>query len=584
MVISLKTIQSLQQFRDVLGNDPKIKYISGKGRKVNESYTLNQLSFRLNKIRPKNLNYEDMKIFHELKGRLKEMDMQSLDSLATGKPKCEVTFAKIRQEIGNWWFKITMCFDRKKFLNHSIVEPRTSVNQPVVVPEIMQDPLDAVVEHTKPFAKYQIPLPKQFGEGKTVGLTAFNIRPANLFFQSLFKETMIQTTLPGEGLFAFNSSGDEIRHYIDFEVANNPEKVVEVSARGKFGGVVVDGQGYAVDNLAEVYGDKVYQLTYKEIQDVLNSQKIYTSSLLPLPFYSGLKEALKKTGSPILPGSDEKPLTLRDIKDGPIKEFIDKVDKDPLIFGFKNKNLYERSKKLTLYELGSMVVKTEDYYLFTDESGKIFSREPGTKDAFRLINACGIRGLSASTTPDLMKQNIMKHAFMTALAAAENGIVIFPAVGMGVWRGAPELYWSAFLDAVVESPVQFDRIFVNPGHQKTTSGEFINSQGEEFQRFLDSYRPNLANPLHSKENLEKLKKITNLFDQKTDLLQLTHNLKQVYPEKIVSLFNASDPDVTLGWHVGATEEHYTAIGSNGLCFEDITGVHKDPERLIHVAS
>jgi hypothetical protein len=29
-----------------------------------------------------------------------------------------------------------------------------------------------------------------------------------------------------------------------------------------------------------------------------------------------------------------------------------------------------------------------------------------------------------------------------------------------------------------------------------------------------------------------------------------------------------------------TEEHYTAVGSNGLCFETITGVHKDPEHVV----
>jgi hypothetical protein len=57
-----------------------------------------------------------------------------------------------------------------------------------------------------------------------------------------------------------------------------------------------------------------------------------------------------------------------------------------------------------------------------------------------------------------------------------------------------------------------------------------------------------------------------------------------YPDRVVSLLNASDPDVTLGFHVGeyvnnfphcsTTEENYTAIGTNGLCFEDISGVHE----------
>jgi hypothetical protein len=60
---------------------------------------------------------------------------------------------------------------------------------------------------------------------------------------------------------------------------------------------------------------------------------------------------------------------------------------------------------------------------------------------------------------------------------------------------------------------------------------------------------------------------------------------------MVSIFNASDPDVTLGNHVteymnnrphGAptTEEHYSMMGTNGLCFESITDVHRHPERII----
>ena len=73
------------------------------------------------------------------------------------------------------------------------------------------------------------------------------------------------------------------------------------------------------------------------------------------------------------------------------------------------------------------------------------------------------------------------------------------------------------------------------------------------------------------------------------MLQLAHNLKQVNPNTIVSVVNASDPDVTLGNHVGeytnnqphpaaTTEENYTAIGTNGLCFGVITGVDDDPNR------
>jgi hypothetical protein len=590
MKISLKTIHTLQQFQDVLGKDPQVKYISGKGRKVN-GYTLNQLSFKLSKLKPKNLSGEEGEVFQELKGKLSVLNQQSLNHLVRKRPKCEAMIVKVRQAIGNWWFKLTTGFDRKKFLSSHTTPIISRPTQPsVVLPEVQLTP-DHVVEYTEPFAKYQIPLPPQFGKGKTVGLTAFTLRPANLFFQSLFKDTLIQTTLPGEDLFAFNMPGNQIRDYIDQKVEKNPEGIVEFSACGVSGAVVVGEEGYAIDDLAEVYGNKVYQMSYKEIQDVLNSQKIYTSSYLPLPFYSGLKEALKKNGSPILPGSDKKTLTLLELEKegGPIGEFIAQVGKNPEKFGFKSKIVYEGFKKWTIYEIGAMVVKTEDYYLFMDGSGKIFTREPGSKDAFRLINACGIRGIAASKRSDLAKIDLMKATFKTALAAAADGVVIFPAVGMGVWQGPPEIYWPAFLDAIIESPDCFERIFVNPGHRETAAGDHLGSKGEEFQAFLDA---GLKQYQDKPEILSKLQKIKNLFAEDTDLLQLAHHLKQAFPEKTVSIFNASDPDVTLGWHVGeytnnmphkapTTEEHYTAMGSNGLCFEDITRVHEDPSRLIH---
>jgi len=80
-----------------------------------------------------------------------------------------------------------------------------------------------------------------------------------------------------------------------------------------------------------------------------------------------------------------------------------------------------------------------------------------------------------------------------------------------------------------------------------------------------------------------------LFKDNSDLLQLSYNLKIQFPDETVSIFNASDPDVTLGYHVGeytnnfphtsTTEENYTAMGTNGLCFEHITQVHEDNNRI-----
>jgi hypothetical protein len=180
----------------------------------------------------------------------------------------------------------------------------------------------------------------------------------------------------------------------------------------------------------------------------------------------------------------------------------------------------------------------------------------------------------------------MTENFKTDLIAAENGVAIFPAVGMGIWGGDPDLYWRAFLDAVI-SQENLDVICVNPGHQMTRTGKYTGCRGEEFQTILDEYKTCYANDPKARIRLEK---ILNLYESQKDIVQLAHQLKLAYPEKIISLFNASDPDVSLGYHVGeyvnnwphtiTTEENYTAMGSNGLCFEGITDVHSFPNRLL----
>ena len=61
-----------------------------------------------------------------------------------------------------------------------------------------------------------------------------------------------------------------------------------------------------------------------------------------------------------------------------------------------------------------MVVKREDFRIFVDENMKIRATEPGQQDTIRLINACGIRGLS-NTNPKC-NRDILKGTFKTALS------------------------------------------------------------------------------------------------------------------------------------------------------------------------
>jgi hypothetical protein len=140
-------------------------------------------------------------------------------------------------------------------------------------------------------------------------------------------------------------------------------------------------------------------------------------------------------------------------------------------------------------------------------------------------------------------------------------------------------------------PSELEQIFVNPGHQPTSYGRYQGCKGEEFKSILDEYRKHYAKDPKALANLNK---IINVFEKKTDVVQFARLLKKAYPDKTVSLFNASDPDVTLGNHVGeyvnnldhcsTTEENYTALGTNGLCFEGITGVHNDSSRVVAVRS
>lgn len=431
-------------------------------------------------------------------------------------------------------------------------------------------------------------------------LTSMPVRPANLFMSALFEGTAIDTTKPGSREdFAFTVPHEDVRAYFDKKYAETPDGIVAFSAQGKtasyptyplslltrlLGGKMPES--VPPIQLEAVYGGNTYRMSYREIHDTLESQKIYTSALLPVMFYRGLKTAMMQDEIVMLPGNDFMPKLLKNMG-GNVGKFLKLVGQNPLAYGFEDIKDFENLLNLTIYQIGSMVVKIEDYRIFMDGKGKIIERQPGAQDQIRLINACGIRGFHSPFTPEKYNLDIMTENYKAALKAAGSGIVVFPAVGMGVWAGDPGIYWRAFLDAVVASDDTFDMICVNPGHQSTRDGKFEGCRGGEFQYLLNEYREIVHDDPVA---LKKLSKIANLYQTRKDIVQLAHNLKKAYPEKSVSLFNASDPDVTLGYHVGeyvnhlghapTTEENYTAMGTNGLCFEGITGIHSNPSRII----
>lgn len=418
-----------------------------------------------------------------------------------------------------------------------------------------------------------------------IPLSALSIRPSNLLFESLG----LTTTMPGSGLlFAFLDPA-AVKKKINETARDN---VVEVSAVGKTCTLAGSTKEYKLDSFL---GEETYRISYGELQDTLASQKIYIANTFGKPIYQGLKQALIQDDIVILPGDDLNPWTVGDLL----------TDKTPACKAFlaSQHDINDSGWNLTLYQLGSMVVKTEDYYLMAGVDGKLLPRQVGDRDAIRLINACGIRGINEKDLK--INQDIMQAAFKAALEGAGSGFLVFPAVGMGVWRGGPEVYWPAFLEAVESSAGDnLDVIFINPRHQGTEKGVYQDSDGSELPLFVHQSLKALFKLIEEAEDSEEkieyqrrlnnLAKICNLYDNQTDLLQLAYRLKKGFPDKTVSIFNASDPDVTLGNHVteymnncphgaSTTEEHYSMLGTNGLCFESITGVHENPdERIIHV--
>ena len=449
--------------------------------------------------------------------------------------------------------------------------------------EQFRQPYASVLAETPRFNGYKI------GRGTPysgTSLMSLSTRPANLFYNALFGPNAV--TPPGGEIFALKQPYYKIRRQI---ASADPNAIVSFSAKGVPAKIHSSrNRTVSIPDLADLHGGATYRISYGELQETLASQKIYVSPTFPLPFYRALKEALIKDGVATLPGDGKHPVKLSEIELPHCKALIKQAAKNYQRYGFQTKQQCLDVLDLTLYQLGALVVKREDFHIFIDGNGKILERNPGDPDAIRLINACGIRGIHLTQRTHIENDLIMREAFQTALIAAESGLVVFPAVGMGVWKGDPDLYWRAFLDAVAQSNTKIEQIFVNPGHQTTTYGRYRGCSGEEFQKILDEYKIcNDRNP----QALANLNKIINIFDRKTDVVQLAYHLKKNYPDKTVSLFNASDPDVTLGNHVGeyvnstrgdctTTEENYTALGTNGLCFEGVTGVHADPRRIVAV--
>jgi hypothetical protein len=370
-------------------------------------------------------------------------------------------------------------------------------------------------------------------------LTGLTVRPANLFYAAMFKGSNFSTTLPGSSdLFAFNDP-EGVKKFI---ASRKPEETFSFTAKGVKGVVCTRfGLGTNCSDMSDILGSNTYEMSFGEVQETLKSQKIFLTETMPKKFYQGLKKAMLLDGIVILPHCGVGRWSSKYCKN-----FIESVKGDPSAFGFTKDTLTE-FLELSTYQIGSMVIKTEDYRIFMDGEGKIFPRKSGENDAFTLINACGIRDFHRDRDENDAKNfKIMKNTFKTSLFAANGGFIVFPAVGMGVWKGDPGIYWPAFLEAVVESGGELKTVFINPGHAPSY-GTFQGCDGNELDIIMKQHVLKYQDDQVATTNL---KKIRNLYNEKIDVLQLSHELKKLYPDENISLFNASDPDVTLGYHVG----------------------------------
>jgi len=441
---------------------------------------------------------------------------------------------------------------------------------------ISTDPVvDRVIKDTPQFGSYKI-------AGKGITAREISLRPPTLFFDAAFGKAA--TIRPGvEAFFRFEDI-ENVRRTIE----ENSERVIEVTAKGKQAQI-----GQSTINLEDYLGCELYRISLGEIKEMLASQRVYVSALLPKHFYLDLRAALDADQVKSLPREVLMSELLNSTNFPNVGALLKKVSNDPAQYGFgQGKHLpFQTVMCLKLDQVASMVVKSDDYRSFVGEGYSIEKREVGTKDAFKVISLSGIRdfhkaGQIQGNEDHQIDHQILKESWKSAIqATGESGYLVTPAVGLGVWGGDPNIYWRAFLDALVETEVNFAKILINPGHQSVRlDGREVS--GQEFGEMLAQYIS--QNPKN-----KNLKKVDNLFYQKTDLFLLAKNLQKAKPKTTVALINASDPDCTLGDCVGeyvnnlrggsTTEENYAALGTF-FAFEQLTGVREGAaHRVIQMA-
>lgn len=469
------------------------------------------------------------------------------------------------------------------------------------------------------FNRYQI------GGFEALTVTGVSKRPSDLFLEALFGGIVSEQPNSGKSLFGFVKPHKEL---IEKLYQHSAHTLIRFSANNAYGYAIAKGQRYNLDRglglkgyLSDLYGEATVEFSIAEIQAVLNSQKIYTSPELPVKFYVDLVSAMRRDCIQrdyhleehqhhfTLDGNDEQPYMLSQLKDMNIYPntggFLRDVETELQVdtrhksvtktaapqnsYGFKFKDDYLFLLNSTLYQIGSMVVKSADNYLLVDGDMKLRPRKAGDNDLLKQIDLSGIRGFHSYSTNS--NKQIMTSAFSSALLAAGTGYITLPAVGMGVWGGDPAVYWPALLDAIVLAGNNIKEIFINPSHQTASSVDpKLNlKNGEEFASLLFQYIEEQGK-IGNVQGILNLAKITNLIDTNKDIYQLAYHLKKQFPNEQVSFVNASDPDVTLGGctgmyalrcpHIPTTEENLAVITTGLLQHLNRSITYKNPSKVL----
>ena len=409
--------------------------------------------------------------------------------------------------------------------------------------------------------KFQLP-EIEAKETFTITVTETKVRPANLLLDGLFGAG--STTEVGIGLFGFRDpnfsilalqsrrSSEKLElSYIDKEEARKVA-FYNQSRTTRYTGTLSE----------QPYGDETYQISVQEAKDLMDSAEIYTSPLLPAQFYLKLKE--------LMAGMVELPRTRDEFFTEEIKNLFRLAYEEPQIFGFTDKEKVEALSNLHHYQIGSMVIHICDYKLMVASNNQLKARNVGENDNLKMVSLCGIRPDGKKLIPADPRNNrttnqaIMKETFKALFLAInekekhslEPATLLLPAIGLGVWGGVgdAEIYWGAFFEALTElgedKISNIDSIIVNPSG--TVSDSIV-----VFTMQLTSVNEALQSKI--KTNIE------------VDILHFADKAKSQNPEKNYYVVNASDPDVTLGGHVGeyvnnwphttTTEENFAACGT-----------------------